>query len=66
MQNLNDLESSVLKLSDADYAEFRKWFLDYENERWDIQLEKDIKEKKLEDLANKAIENFKQGKYKKI
>ena len=66
MQNLNDLESSVLKLSDADYAEFRKWFWEHENERWDIQLEQDIKEKKLEDLATKAIAEFKQGKYKQI
>jgi hypothetical protein len=54
MQNLNDLKSSVLKLSDADYAEFRKWFWEHENERWDIK-----------DLANKAIADFNQGNLNK-
>ena len=66
MQSLSELETSVLKLSDVEYAEFRTWFWEHENERWDTQLEKDIKEKKLEDLANKAFEDFKQGKYKQI
>jgi hypothetical protein len=66
MQKLMELEISVSKLSDAEYAEFREWFLNYENERWDTQLAKDIKEKRLEDLANKALKDFQQGKFKEI
>ena len=66
MQNLSQLETSIEKLSDDDYAEFREWFWQHENERWDNQLEKDISEKKLDNLANQAIEEFKQGKYKPL
>jgi hypothetical protein len=66
MQKLIELEISVSKLSDAEYAEFREWFSNYENERWDTQLAKDIKEKRLEDLANKALKDFKQGESKEI
>lgn len=64
MQKLTELETSVSKLSDIDYAKFRQWFWKHENERWDAQLENDVAEKRLDTLANKAIEDFKQGNYK--
>jgi hypothetical protein len=66
MQKLIELETSISKLSDLEYSEFREWFLNHENERWDIQPEKVIKEKRLEDLANKVPEDFRQGKFKEI
>ncbi len=66
MQKLTEIETSVSKLSDTEYAKFREWFWEHENERWDIQLEKDVTDKKLEGLANKAVIDFKQGKFKQL
>ena len=66
MQKLIELESSVSQLSDNEYSKFRQWFLDYENERWDAKIEKDIAEKKLDPFAVQAIKDFKQGKYKPL
>jgi hypothetical protein len=66
MEKLTQLENSVSKLSNDEFEEFRQWFWQYENERWDVQLEKDIKENKLDLLANEAIENFKKGNYKPL
>lgn len=66
MEKLTQLENSVSKLSNNEFDEFRQWFWQYENERWDVQLEQDIKENKLDSLANEAIENYKKGNYKSL
>lgn len=66
MQKLTDLEKTVSKLSDEEYAEFREWFWEHENERWDVQLERDIANKKLANLANEDLEDYKKGKFKSL
>jgi hypothetical protein len=66
MQNVGELEISVSKLSDEEYAEFRDWFLNFENERWDKQLEKDIADNKLANLASEALEEYKKGNFKTL
>ena len=66
MEKVTQLENSVSKLSNNEFDEFRQWFWQYENERWDAQLEKDIEENKLDSFANEAIENFKKGNYKPL
>ena len=50
MEKLTALETSVSKLSDEEYVTFREWFWKHENERWDIQLEKDIADNKFEGI----------------
>ena len=66
MQKLTDLEKTVSKLSDEEYAEFREWFWEHENERWDVQLERVIANKKLANLANEDLEDYKKGKFKSL
>ena len=66
MQKLTELETSVAKLSGTEYSKFREWFWQHENERWDNQLEQDIEEKKLDNLSEQAIKDFKQGRYKSL
>lgn len=66
MQKLTELEDSISKLSDNEYSEFRQWFWEFENERWDAEIKKDIASKKLDAFAEQAIQDFKQGKYKPL
>ena len=66
MEKLSQLETSVSELSNDEYSQFRQWFWQRENERWDEQLEKDIENNKLNLLATQALEDFKQGKYKPL
>ncbi len=40
-----------MELSGKDYLKFREWFWKHENEKWDEEIEKDIKEAKFEKLA---------------
>ncbi len=66
MKNLSEIEKSVAKLAEDDFAKFRQWFWEYENEKWDARIEKDIAGKKLDGLASKAITDFNNGKYRTL
>ncbi len=66
MSMLVKLEDEVKNLSGKELAEFRDWFLDYEAKIWDKQIEKDSKSGKLDSLAEVAIGDFKDKKYKTI
>ena len=63
---LKELEDSVAKLSEADYLKFKEWFWAYENEKWDKQIAQDIAEHKLDALASKALQEFKEGNFKSL
>ena len=66
MSALKELEDSVAKLSETDYLVFKEWFWEFENKKWDNQIEKDILDNKLEALATKALQEFKAGNYKQL
>ncbi len=66
MQSINELEAFVSKLSDVEYAEFRDWFWKQDNEKWDDQIEKDVIDNKLANLANEALEDYKKGNFRKL
>ena len=66
MQNLSQLETSIERLSDDEYAAFREWFWKQDNERWDTQIEKDINSNKLANLASEALEEYTKGKFKAL
>ena len=66
MNNLSDIENSVSRLPDEDFARFRQWFLEFENKKWDLQIEQDINENKLSNMANEAVADYKKGKFKSL
>jgi hypothetical protein len=66
VKNVLELEHSVAQLPEGDFAKFRNWFWEYENEKWDARIEKEITENKLEEMAEKAIADFKSGKLKSV
>ena len=47
-------------------AAFRKWFLAYDWEVWDRQLEQDVAAGKLDALAEKALRDHAAGKSTKL
>ena len=42
MKDLSEIEKSVAKFPEDDFAKFRQWLWEYENEKWDDRIEKDI------------------------
>lgn len=46
-----EIEKAVAMLSPEDFAAFRAWFGELAADRWDEQIERDIKAGKLDALA---------------
>ena len=66
MGNVEKLERQVKDLSPEELAAFRKWFLAYDWEVWDRQLEQDVAAGKLDALAEKALRDHAAGKSTKF
>ena len=66
MTNVQRLEEEILKLNQSELAEFRQWFEKFDGELFDEKIESDMKSGKLDKLAQQAIKDYENGKYKKI
>jgi hypothetical protein len=63
---IQEIEQAVSELSPKELARFRQWFEEFDAELWDEQFERDAKSGKLDDLASKAIADFRAGKAKQL
>ena len=61
MTKIEALEREVEKLSREELATFRQWFLEYDWQAWDRELEEDIAAGKLDKLAAEALEDHRLG-----
>ena len=55
MTTIDQIERAVQGLSEAELAEFRAWFADYDHAQWDEKLAEDVRSGKLDQLANEAL-----------
>ena len=62
MGKIEKIEQDVQALSPEELAQFRAWFLEYDWAAWDRQLERDVKNGRLDDLAEKALRDHAAGK----
>ena len=60
--SVEDLESAISRLSAEELARFAAWFEDFLADRWDRQIEADIKAGRLDAAAKRADEDFKAGR----
>jgi len=66
MSMLLKIEEEIKNLDKNEFNELRDWFQDLESKQWDDQIKNDISSGKLDELANSAINDFKNGDYKSI
>lgn len=66
MSNIENLERQVKDLSPEEFAAFRRWFIEYDWEAWDCQLERDVVAGRLDALAEKALQDHSAGKTSKL
>ncbi len=66
MTKVEALEREVETLSREELSAFREWFIEYDWQAWDRELEQDVASGKLDKLAAEALEEFKRGKTKEI
>jgi hypothetical protein len=62
MGKVEKIEQDVQALSPDELAQFRVWFLEYDWAAWDRQLERDVQDSRLDELAGKALRAHAAGK----
>ncbi len=60
------LEKEVPELSRDKLSFFRDWFVKFDADAWDRQIESDIHSGKLDKLAAKALSDHKRGEIREL
>lgn len=66
MGEVEQVEKQIERLSPADLAKFRAWFLEFDGRVWDAQIEADLKAGKLQDLIAESLAEYKAGKAREL
>ncbi len=66
MSKVENIEQEVKALTPTELAAFRRWFLEFDSQVWDRQIEEDIRKGKLDKLAEDALAAHRAGKSKEI
>ena len=61
MKTVAEITQAIKSLPEAEFSDLMKWVWDHDWERWDRQLEEDIKAGRLEFLKEEVLEARKQG-----
>jgi hypothetical protein len=63
---LHDIECAVAGLAPDELAKFRDWFVEFDADAWDRQIEEDAKAGRLDALAEEALEDHRAGRTTEI
>ena len=63
---IEEIEDKISHLSNEKLKQFRAWYEKFDSKNWDEQIEKDINDGKLNDIAAAAIAEYKAGKSRKL
>jgi hypothetical protein len=66
MSKVENIEREVRNLTPSELAAFRQWFLEFDAQVWDRQIDKDIREGRLDKLADEALAAHRAGKSKEL
>ena len=66
MSKVQHLETKVQSLSPQELSLFRAWFVEYDAQGWDRQIEADQKSGNLNAIVDKARAEFKSGNTREI
>ena len=62
MSRIENLEGQMKQLNSEELRAFREWFAQFDAEAWDRQFEADVQSGKLDDLAARALRDYKAGR----
>jgi hypothetical protein len=63
---VEDLEKAVAKLSPEDLVRFRAWFEEFDAAKFDRKIERDAYAGRLDQLAEQALADFRQGRAREL
>jgi len=61
MGKVEQIEREIQGLTPTELGAFRKWFLEFDAEAWDHQIEEDVRAGKLDRPAAEALKTFESG-----
>jgi hypothetical protein len=64
--SVEEIEKAIKKLSARDRARIRVWLEEVDEKEWDRQIERDAKTGKLDKFAQKALEDVRAGRFRKL
>lgn len=62
MASVKEIEEAVQRLTPAELEAFRDWFAEFDAAAWDRQLESDAAARRLDALADEALNDLKAGR----
>lgn len=62
MSTIEQIEDAVRRLPPDDRATFRAWFAEFDADDWDRQFERDVEEGRLDELAEEALRDLREGR----
>jgi hypothetical protein len=66
MGKVENIEQEIQDLTPSELATFRRWFLEFDAQVWDRQIEEDVRKGKLDKLADEALAAHRAGKSKEL
>ena len=66
MGDLESIEQQIKRLDDDAFARLRAWFIEYDQSRWDRQIEADSAAGKLDSLVEEALAEHRAGKTRRL
>jgi len=62
MSKVEKIESQIRELNPDELNALRRWFLEFDGDLWDRQIEADVRTGKLDSLANEALRDHENGR----
>ncbi len=62
MSRVENLAGQVKELTAEELRAFREWFIQFDADVWDRQVESDVQDGKLDGLAARALRDYKAGR----
>lgn len=62
MTRIEDIESRIRELSADELSRLRRWFLEFDADAWERQIQEDVRDGKLDSLGDEALAAHKNGR----
>jgi hypothetical protein len=62
MSSVEEAERVVRELSREELSAFRQWFIEFDADAWDREIEEDVAAGRLDALGDAALKNFREGR----
>ncbi len=66
MMSIQAIEQAVQQLPAVELAEFRRWFVQFDDAIWEAQIEADAGAGKFDELAAEALAEYQNGKAREL